>query len=202
MNEPTFKSFEKASMIPANMAGSNNNYNVSYNINKEETNVTSLCVSRTLKNFGKHVYIIYSSDINNINRCLTYIQRLTRLTVENSEIDTLGEFKEEIYKQNTIYQFNLLKNDIKNIDLQGVLGFMLEKILDKSEGVILISDEYSNIPPLITTMSHLVFIDKNVKNVEDIVKDCSGLNIQNYNYDFSSMLCVNKTTLWTKLSTF
>ena len=63
MTDPSFKSFEKASMMPANMIPSNQSYNIIYNINKEETNVTSLCVSRTPQNFGKHIYIIYSSDI-------------------------------------------------------------------------------------------------------------------------------------------
>jgi hypothetical protein len=78
----------------------------------------------------------------------------------------------------------------------------MEKIIDKSDGVILIADEYKDIPQILTTMSHLVFIDKNVKNVEGIVRESSGLSITNYNYDFSNMLCVNKTTLWAKLSSF
>ncbi len=202
MNEPTFKSFEKASMFPSNLQSSNNNYVIPYNVNKEETNISSLCVSRVPQNFGKHVYIIYSSDINNINKCLTYIQRLTNVSIETSEIDTLGEFKVQSYKKGVIYQFNMLKNDIKNHHLKSPLGFMLEKIIDNSEGVILINDDYKTTPPLLTTMSHLIFIDKNIKNVENIVKEGSGLSIDNYNYDFEKMLCVNKTSLWCKLSTF
>lgn len=202
MNEPTFKSFEKASMFPSNLPSSTNNYIVPYNVNKEETNISPLCVSRVPQNFGKHIYIIYSSDINNINRCLTYIQRLTNLTVEGSEIDTSGEFNQQYYKKGVIYQFNMLKNDIKNPQSKDSLGFMLEKIIDNSEGIILINDNKETTHPLLTTMSHLVFIDKNIKMVEDIVKECSGLNIDNYNYNFEKMLCVNKTTLWSKLSTF
>lgn len=202
MNVPSFKSFEKASMMPASIGPSNQSYNITYNINKEETNVTPLCVSRTSQNFGKHVYIIYSDNITNINRCLTYLQRLTKLNIESSELDAFNEFKEDSYKKGSIYQFNLLKNDIKNGILPDAVGFMFEKIINNSEGVILVSDDYKNTPKLITTMSHLVFIDKNIKNVEDIIRESSGLSITNYNYDFSNILCVNKTTLWTKLSSF
>ena len=202
MTDPSFKSFEKASMMPANMIPSNQSYNITYNINKEETNVTPLCVSRTPQNFGKHIYIIYSGDITNINRCLTYLQRLTKLNIESTELDAFGEFKEESYKKGSIYQFNLLKNDIKNGILPDTLGFMFEKIINNSEGVILVTDDYKNTPQILTTMSHLVFIDKNIKNVEDIVKESAGLSITNYKYDFSSILCVNKTTLWAKLSSF
>jgi hypothetical protein len=202
MTDPSFKSFEKASMMPANMISSNQSYNITNNINKEETNVTPLCVSRTPQNFGKHVYIIYSADITNINRCLTYLQRLTKLNIESTELDAFGEFKEQSYKKDSIYQFNLLKNDIKNGVLPDTLGFMFEKIIDNSEGIILITDDYKNTPQILTTMSHLVFIDKNIKNVEDIVKESAGLLITNYKYDFSSILCVNKTTLWAKLSSF
>jgi hypothetical protein len=202
MTDPSFKSFEKASMMPANMIPSNQSYNIIYNINKEETNVTPLCVSRTPQNFGKHIYIIYSSDITNINRCLTYLQRLTKLNIESTQLDGFGEFNEDSYKKGSIYQFNLLKNDIKNANLPDTIGFIMEKIIEKSDGVILIADEYKDIPQILTTMSHLVFIDKNVKNVEGIVRESSGLSITNYNYDFSNMLCVNKTTLWAKLSSF
>ena len=61
MNQPSFKSFEKASMVPESILPSNQKspYNITYNINKEENNVYTLCVSRTPQNFGKHILKIH-----------------------------------------------------------------------------------------------------------------------------------------------
>jgi hypothetical protein len=204
MNQPSFKSFEKASMVPESILPSNQKspYKITYNINKEETNVYPLCVSRTPKNFGKHIYIIYSDDISNINRTLTYLQRLTKTSFIESYLDTLNSFNEKDFKKENIYTFNLLKNDIKTNKLPTVLNHMMHKIIDNSNGVILIANSIADVPPVVTTMSHLIFIDKNIKNVEQLVLNSSGLKITNYNYGFEKMVCVNKTGLWTKLSFF
>lgn len=204
MNQPSFKSFEKASMLPESVLPSNQKslYNITYNINKEETNVYPLCVSRTLQNFGKHIYIIYSDDISNINRCLTYLQRLTKSQFIESSLDTLKEFNQHNYKKENVYTFNLLKNDVKINNLPVVLNHMMHKIIDNSNGVVFIANSFNDVPKVITTMSHLIFIDKNIKDTEQLVLHSSGLKITNYNYDFEKMVCVNKTGLWTKLSFF
>jgi len=204
MNQPTFKPFEKASMVPENILPSNQRspYKIIYNINKEETNVYPLCVSRTPQNFGNHIYIIYSDDISNINRALTYLQRLTKIPFIESSLDSLKSFDETIYKKENIYTFNMLKNDIKTNNLPVVLNHMMHRIVDNSCGVVIIANSFDEVPRVITTMSHLIFIDKNIKNVEQLVMDSSGLKITNYNYDFEKMICVNKTSLWTKLSFF
>jgi hypothetical protein len=204
MNQPAFKSFEKASMVPESILPSNQKspYNITYNINKEETNVYPLCVSRTPQNFGKHIYIIYSDDISNINRCLTYLQRLTKTSFIEGSLDTLKSFNENDYKKENIYTFNLLKNDIKSNNLPDILNHMMHRVVDNSNGVIVIANSFTDVPYIITTMSHLIFIDNNIKDVEKLVLTSSGLKITNYNYDFEKMLCVNKTGLWTKLSFF
>ena len=204
MNQPTFKSFEKASMVPESILPSNQKspYNITYNISKEETNVYPLCVSRTQQNFGKHIYIIYSDNISNINRGLTYLQRLTKKQFIDSSLDTLKEFNEDNYKSENIYTFNLLKNDIKENKLPVILSHMMHKIINNSNGVVIIANSFKDVPTVITTMSNLIFIDKNINDVEHLVMHSSGLKITNYNYDFEKMLCVNKTGLWTKLSFF
>jgi hypothetical protein len=204
MNQPTFKSFEKASMVPESILPSNQKspYKIIYNINKEETNVYPLCVSRTPKNFGNHIYIIYSNDISNINRTLTYLQRLTKTSFIEGSLDTLKSFNENDYNYENIYQFNVLKNDIKENNLPDVLSHMMHKVIENSNGVIIIANSFKDVPPLVSTMSHLIFIDKNIKDVEKLVLSSSGLKITNYNYDFENMLCINKTGLWTKLSFF
>ena len=96
----------------------------------------------------------------------------------------------------------MLKNDIKINNLPVVLNHMMHRIVDNSCGVVIIANSFDEVPRVITTMSHLIFIDKNIKNVEQLVIDSSGLKITNYNYDFEKMICVNKTSLWTKLSFF
>jgi hypothetical protein len=204
MNQPTFKSFEKASIVPESILPSNQKspYKITYNINKEETNIYPLCVSRTPQNFGNHIYVIYSDDISNINRCLTYLQRLTKTSFTEGSIDTLNSFNENEYKKENIYTFNLLKNDIKTNNLPDVLNHIMHRVIDNSNGVIIIANSFKDVPSVITSMSHLIFIDKNIKNVEQLVLNSSGLKITNYNYDFEKMLCVNKTGLWTKLSFF
>jgi len=204
MNQPTFKSFEKASMLPESVLPSNQKspYNITYNINKEETNVYPLCVSRIPQNFGKHVYIIYSDEISTINRCMTYLQRLTKIPFIESTLDTVKSFNEKDYKTENIYTFNLLKNDIKSNNNPVIINHMMHKIINNSNGVIIIANSFVDVPKVITTMSHLVFIDKNIKDVERLVLKSSGLKISNYNYDFEKILCINKTTLWTKLSFF
>ncbi len=204
MNQPTFKPFEKASIVPESILPSNQKspYKIIYNINKEETNVYPLCVSRTPQNFGKHVYIIYSDDISNINRTVTYLQRLTKIPFVESSLDTLKSFDETVYKKENAYIFNLLKNDIKTNNLPVVLSHMMHRIINNSGGVVFIANSFNDVPRVISTMSHLIFIDKNIKNVEQLVSDSSGLKLTNYNYDFEKMVCVNKTGLWTKLSFF
>jgi hypothetical protein len=101
-----------------------------------------------------------------------------------------------------IYTFNLLKNDIKSNNNPVIISHMMHKIINNSNGVIIIANSFDDVPKVITTMSHLVFIDKNIKDVERLVLRSSGLKISNYNYDFEKILCINKTTLWTKLSFF
>lgn len=204
MSQPTFKSFEKASIVPESILPSNQKspYTITYNINKEETNVYPLCVTRTQQNFGKHIYIIYSDNISNINRCLTYLQRLTKSQIIEGSLDTVKEFNKNNYKSENIYTFNLLKNDIKTNNLPVVLSHMMHTIINNSNGVVIVANSFDEVPKVITSMSHLVFIDKNIKDVEKLVMDTSGLKITNYNYDFEKMVCINKTGLWTKLSFF
>ena len=79
---------------------------------------------------------------------------------------------------------------------------MMHRIVNNSGGVVVIANSFKDVPHVITSMSHIIFIDKNIKNVEQLVVDSSGLKITNYKYDFEKMVCVNKTGLWTKLSFF
>ena len=61
MEAPTFKSFERASMIPQSMMPNSNQgvMNTKLNLTLEENNISPLVVNRVKSNFGKHNYIIY-----------------------------------------------------------------------------------------------------------------------------------------------
>jgi hypothetical protein len=203
MEAPTFKSFERASMIPENMNPIRNNIIPGTNLTLEENNVYPLVINRTKNNFDKHVYVIFSDNQELINNCLTYIRNLTKLTIKEDIIDMLEEFKLKDYSEEYIYSYDFRKNDIKNVDIAGKehLNSMLQHIIDKTQGVIIVSDSYENIPRLLMTRSVLIFIDKDTKNVNKIIKESSNILITD-NIDLKNTICINKTSLWSKLTLF
>ena len=207
METPTFKSFERASMIPQSMMPNSNQHimNINLNITLEENNISPLVVNRVKSNFGKHNYVIYSDDQNNINNCLTYIRNISNYSLKEDSFDLIDELDLSKYKKDTIYTYDLRKNDIKNVDIagKGTLNCILQEIQDKSEGIVVISHTYDNVPTIISTISNLIFIDKDIKHKNKIVMNSASIRLpENINYDLNNMICVNKTSLWSKLALF
>jgi predicted metal-dependent peptidase len=203
----TFKSFERASMIPQSMMPSTNQNIMSLNLNitLEENNISPLVVNRVKSNFGKHNYIIYSDNQTTINNCLTYIRNISNYPLKEDSFDLLDELDLSKYKKDTIYTYDLRKNDIKNVDIagKGTLNCVLQTIQDKSEGIIIISHTYDNVPVLISTISNLIFIDKDIKDKSKIVMNSASIRLpENITYELDNMICVNKTSLWSKLALF
>ncbi len=207
MEAPVFKSFQKDSMIPENILSSRNNAhsNISININLEENTISPLIVNRVKNNFGKHNYVIYSDNQTNINNCLTYIRNISNLSLIEDSFDLLDIFELNKYKEDSIYTYDLRQNSIKNIDITGMstLNFILQNIIDNTQGIIMISDTYENVPKLISTVSNLVFIDNDIKFINNILSNSSSLTLPDkINNQLKGMICINKTSLWTKLALF
>ena len=203
----TFKSFERASMIPQSMMPNTNQQamNIKLNLTLEENNISPLVVNRVKSNFGKHNYIIYSDNQTNINNCLTYIRNISNSPLKEDSFDLIDELDLTKYKSDTIYTYDLRQNSIKNVDIagKGTLNCVLQTIQDKSEGIIIISDIYDNVPSIISTISNLIFIDKDIKNMDKIVMGSASIRLpEKTNYDLNNMICINKTSLWSKLTLF
>jgi len=203
----TFKSFERASMIPQSMMPNSNQHfmNVKLNLSLEENNISPLVVNRVKSNFGKHNYIIYSNNQTNINNCLTYIRNISKVPLQEDSFDLIDTLDLTKYNKDTIYTYDLRQNNIKNIDIagNGTLNCVLQTIQDKSEGIIIISESYNNVPPLISTISNLIFIDKDIKDRNKIIMSSASIRLpEKVNYDLNNMICVNKTSLWSKLTLF
>jgi hypothetical protein len=207
MEAPTFKSFERASMLPQSMMHNSNKHamNIKLNLSLEENNISPLVVNRVKSNFGKHNYIIYSNNQTNINNCLTYIRNLSKAPLKEDSFDLLDMLDLTKYNKDTIYTYDLRQNNIKNADIAGkaTLNCVLQTIQEKSEGIIIISDTAVNVPNIISTTSNLIFIDNGIKNADKIIMNSSSIRIpENINYDLKDMICVNKTSLWSKLALF
>lgn len=207
MEAPSFKSFERASMLPESMMPNRNQsyMNVKLNLTLEENNLSPLVVNRVKNNFGKHNYIIYSDNHPTTNRCLTYIRNLTKYTITEDSIDLIDTFDITKYNKEQIYLYDLRKNDIKNVDIAGksTLNTIMHNIQDNSQGIIIVSDNWDNVPNFISTMSNLIFIDNNIKDMNKIVSHSSSIRLpETINYDLKDVLCVNKTSLWSKLTLF
>jgi len=201
----TFKSFERASMIPQSMMPNSNHMTVKLNISLEENNISPLVVNRVKSNFGKHNYIIYSDNQTTINNCLTYIRNISNYPLKEDAFDLLDELDLSKYKKDTIYTYDLRKNDIKNVDIagKGTLNCVLQSIQDKSEGIIIISHTYDNVPVVISTISNLIFIDKDIKDKSKIVMNSASIRLpENITYELDNTICINKTSLWSKLALF
>lgn len=203
----TFKSFERASMIPQSMMPTTNQQamNIKLNITLEENNISPLVVNRVKSNFGKHNYIIYSNNQTNINNCLTYIRNISKAPLKYDSFDLIDTLDLTKYNKDTIYTYDLRQNSIKNADIAGksTLNCVLQTIQDKSEGIIIISDTYDNVPNIISTISNLIFIDKDIKDTNKIVMGSSSIRLpEKVNYDLNDMICINKTSLWSKLALF
>jgi len=203
----TFKSFERASMLPQSMMPNSNQHamNVKLNISLEENNISPLVVNRVKNNFGKQNYIIYSNNQININNCLTYIRNISKAPLQEDSFDLIDTLDLTKYKKDTIYTYDLRQNSIKNVDIagKGTLNCVLHTIQDKSEGIIIISDTYDNVPNIISTVSNLIFIDKDIKDTNRIIMSSASIRLpEKVNYDLNDMICVNKTSLWSKLALF
>jgi hypothetical protein len=204
----TFKSFERASMIPQSMMPNTHNQsmNITLNLTLEENNISPLVVNRVKNNFGKHNYIIYSDNQTNINNSLTFIRNISKTPLVEDSFDLLDELDFTKYKPNTICTYDLRKNDIKNVDIvgKGTLNCVLQTIQDKTEGIIIISHSHDNVPNIISTISNLVFVDKDmVKDISKIMNSSSSIRFpEKVNFELDNMLCINKTSLWSKLALF
>ncbi len=207
MEAPTFKSFERASMLPPSMMPNSNQQamNIKLNLSLEENNISPLVVNRIKSNFGKQNYVIYSNNQTNINKCLTYIRNITKAPLQEDSFDLIDTIDLTKYNKDTIYTYDLRQNNIKNVDIagKGTLNCVLQTIQDKSEGIIIISDTYDNVPNVISTVSNLIFIDKDIKDINKIIMNSSSIRLpEKINYDLNNMICVNKTSLWSKLTLF
>ncbi len=207
MEAPTFKSFERASMIPQSMMPNSHQHamNVNLNLSLEENNVSPLVVNRVKSNFGKHNYIIYSKNQTNINNCLTYIRNISKSPLQEDSFDLIDTLDLTKYKKDTIYTYDLRQNNIKNVDIagKGTLNCVLQTIQSKSEGIIIISDTYDNVPSIISTISNLIFIDNDIKDKNKIIMSSASIRLpEKVNYDLNNMICINKTSLWSKLALF
>jgi hypothetical protein len=182
-----------------------NHMNVKLNISLEENNISPLVVNRVKSNFGKHNYVIYSNNQQNINNCLTYIRNISKAPLQEDSFDLIDTLDLTKYKKDTIYTYDLRQNTIKNVDIagKGTLNCVLQTIQDKSEGIIIISDTYDNVPNIISTVSNLIFIDKDIKGMNKIIMGSASIRLPEIvNYDLNDMICVNKTSLWSKLALF
>jgi len=207
MEAPTFKSFERASMIPQSMMPNSNQsmMTTKLNLTLEENNITPLVVNRVKSNFGKHNYIIYSNNQDNINNCLTYIRNISKAPLKDDSFDLIDTLDLTKYNKDTIYTYDLRQNSIKNVDIagKGTLNCVLQTIQDNSEGIIVISDTYDNVPSIISTISNLIFIDNDTKNMDKIIMGSASIRLpEKTNYDLNNMICINKTSLWSKLTLF
>ena len=206
MDAPSFKSFDRDSMFPASMRGGgmgNNNFNI--NLTLEENNIAPLVVHRNKQNFGKHVYLILSNNQQFITKCNTYIRNISKCDIKEDTIDTLSEIDLTTYKKGIIYNYDSRVNAIKNENISGkfVLNFILQHIINSSEGVILVADKIEDVPNIILSMSNLVFIDKSNTKINRIVQSVAPIRIgDDYNYDLNEDLCVNKVSLWAKVTIF
>jgi len=205
MDAPSFKSFEKDSMFPASMRGGGMGNNFNINLTLEENNIAPLVVHRNKQNFGKHVYLILSNNQQFITKCNTYIRNISKCDIKEDTIDTLSEIDLTTYKKGTIYNYDSRVNAIKNENISGkfVLNFILQHIINSSEGVILVADKIEDVPNIILSMSNLVFIDKSNTKINRIIQCVAPIRIgDDYNYDLNEDLCVNKVSLWAKVTIF
>jgi hypothetical protein len=205
MDAPSFKSFDKDSMFPASMRGGGMGNNVNISLTLEENNIAPLVVHRNKQNFGKHVYLILSNNQQFITKCNTYIRNISKYDIKEDTIDTLSEIDLTSYKKGTIYNYDNRVNAIKNENISGkfVLNFILQHIINSSEGVILVADKIEDVPNIILSMSNLVFIDKSNTNINRIIQSVAPIRIgDDYNYDLNEDLCVNKVSLWAKVTIF
>jgi len=206
MDAPSFKSFERDSMLPASMRGHGSIGNTTQiNLNFEENNIASLVVHRNKQNFGKHVYLIISNNQQFITKCNTYIRNISKCDIKEDTIDTLGEFDISSYKKGIIYNYDTRINAIKNENITGkhVLNFILQHIIQSSDGILYIADKIEEVPNIILSMSNLVFIDKSNTHINRIIQSVAPIRVgEDYNYDLNEDLCVNKVALWAKVTIF
>lgn len=209
MDNTTFKSFEKASMVPDNMLPITTNngfiqlFDQPYNLSTCDGNLSSsLVINRSLNNFGHHVYCIYSQNQDTIKKCLKYIKNISGYPLEDDTITDTFDIKK--YKDSTLYCYN----NIQTNGFEYNISFKLKSVLNISNGIVYISNNL-HVPKVITTMANIVFIDPDFyKNIEKISSVSSSIKIPiNYKIDNldemkDKILCINKTLLWSKFSVF
>ena len=196
MDEPSFKSFERASITPGNVFRTN----IISSITEEESTLQLLSVNRTKDNFGNYIFIIYSKNKDEIEQCLNYLKNLTKIPFKDISIDVTGELNFDDYCKDYIYTFDLTKEEgVLSSDM--VFNTVMKNVSEKAGGMVIISDHIDKVPRYLSTMSQLVFIGCDIEQLPRIIHEGGGLPVSNeLKYGLKNILCLNKTLLWTKIS--
>lgn len=200
MDEPSFKSFERASITPGNVFRTN----IISSITEEESTLQPLIVNRTKENFGNYIFIVYSKDREEIDRCLDYLKNLTKMPFKESYIDVTGETDFNTLSKDYIYIYDLTKEDTilnREISFENYFSCIFNSIYEKAGGILFIADHVNKVPRYLSTMSQLIFIGQDIDNLERIIVEGANVPVtSNLKYDLKNILCLNKTLLWTKIT--
>jgi hypothetical protein len=212
MEGPSFQTFEKEKIVnplipPVQTSGRNLSLNQSYHINKEDSNISNLIVNRTRDIMETHVFQIIHSSLTEkqINNIKLYLKHILKIDKEKELIiDTIGDFVDNDYKEDTLYIINTHNNNVLNQNITGteITSLMLKSIFEKVGGLLFISKNIDEVPKFICTTSQLVFIQKDIENLETTLALSAGIRIKNNPVIDIDMICIDKFSLWTRICNF
>jgi hypothetical protein len=205
MEGPSFQSFKKET-IHNPLINQNFINNKTYYINKEESNSIPLYINRTSKNFSYPFFqVIYPSlSIDYLSSILYYVQSvLQKSIIEYVEFDCLKTYSTHNYNKDTIYIFDFTSDKIKNMELNpNSLSLFIFSILDKVGGIVAIGNSIEQFPKSFSTLSSIVFLDKNMPDFSKIVGITSFIRLNKNVIIDQDNICIDKLSLTTKVSSF
>jgi hypothetical protein len=171
-------------------------------LNDVVSNITEFSMFRTRDNLIRPIFLIYSTDKDNIKNILEYLLNWISKPIKKISIDMLDTFKEEEINKNNTYIFNLCKfeifkneSTIKNIDVnEAITSSIYNLLIDKAGPMIFIADNRFNIPTIFTSTSNAIFID-NVKSWSAMIH----LN-NDYIYEKDGVLVIDDMNSLNRLS--
>jgi hypothetical protein len=210
---PSFQTFEKEKITnPFFKQPSNNktiNINETNRVNKEDSNTDNLIVNRSKELMETKVFLVIHNSLeqNNIRSIINYIKHILKIEKEcESSIDTIKDFDNSIFKEDTVYIFDSLneKLGVKNQDITGteITSLMMKDIFEKVGGLIFIANNIKEVPKFICTVSQLVFIQKDIEDIQTTLAVSAGIKFKENSIVDIDMFCINKFNLWTKICNF
>lgn len=209
MEGPSFQNFEKEKILnPLAKRHSNQKQPLSNErqyINKEDSSTDNLIVNRTPEIMETHVFQIIHKDLSEkqLRNIISYIKNILKIEKEKQvEINTIGEFDNTIYNKDTVFIFN--QSSVKNQEVTGsdVTSLMMKSAFQNAGGIIFISNHINDVPKFICTTSQLVFIQKEVEDLQTTLEITAGIRLRQIPILDIDMICIDKFSLWTRICNF